>query len=91
MTRTINDNDSELLKPVFDNGLDTFSDGLIGTSDERNSLREDQDKEYLDSLRKDQEKEQAKKEELLRRLEKNFFIIATRGTLLTKQNGHYLQ
>ena len=67
MTRTIDDNDSELLKPVFDNGQDTVSDGLLGTSAERNSLREDQDKEYLDFLRKDQEKEQAKKEKLLRR------------------------
>ena len=66
LTRTINDNDSELLKPVFDNGQDTVSDGLLGTSVARNSLREDQDREYLDSLRKDQEKEQAKKEELLR-------------------------
>ena len=65
LTRTIDDSDSELLKPVFDNGQDTVSDGLLGTSDGRNSLREDQDKEYLDSLRKDQEKEQAKKEELL--------------------------
>lgn len=69
LTRTIDDNDSELLKPVFDNGKDTVSDGLLGTSAERNSLREDQDKEYLDSLRKDQEKEQAKQEELLRRQE----------------------
>ena len=69
LTRTIDNNDSELLKPVFDNGHDTFSDGLLGTSAERNSLREDQDKEYLDSLRKDQEKEQAKQEELLRRQE----------------------
>ena len=67
LTRTINDDDSELLKPVFDNGQDTISDGLLGTSAERNSLREDQDKEYLDSLRKDQEKEQAKQEELLGR------------------------
>ena len=65
MTRTIDDSDSELLKPVFDNGQDTVSDGLLGTSDGRNSLREDQHKEYLDSLRKDQEKEQAKKKELL--------------------------
>lgn len=69
LTRIIDDNDSELLKPVFDNGQDTVSDGLLGTSDERNSLREDQDKEYLDSLRKDQEKEQSKQEELLCRQE----------------------
>ena len=69
LTRTIDDNDSELLKPVFGNGQDTVSDGLLGTSAERNSLREDQDNEYLDSLRKDQEKEQAKQEELLRRQE----------------------
>ena len=62
LTRTIDDNDSELLKPVFDDGQDTFSDGLLGTSDGRNSLREDQNKEYMDSLRKHQEKEQAKKE-----------------------------
>ena len=34
---------------------------MLGTSDRRNSLREDQDKECLDSLRKHQEKEQAKK------------------------------
>ena len=65
LTRTIDDNDSELLKPVFDDGQDTVSDGLLGTSDGRNSLREDQDKEYLDSLRKHQEKEQAKKGEIL--------------------------
>jgi len=71
LTRIIDDNDSELLKPVFDNGQDTVSDGLLGTSDERNSLREDRDKEYLDSLRKDQEKEQAKQEELLRRQEES--------------------
>lgn len=69
LTRTMDDNDSELLKPVFGNGRDTVSDGLLGTSNERNSLREDQDKEYVDSLRKDQEKEQAKQEELLRRQE----------------------
>lgn len=69
LTRTMDDDDSELLKPVFGNGQDTVSDGLLGTSNERNSLREDQDKEYLDSLRKDQEKEQAKQEELLRRQE----------------------
>ena len=69
LTRTIDDNDSELLKPVFGNGQDTVSDGLLSTSAERNSLREDQDNEYLDSLRKDQEKEQAKQEELLRRQE----------------------
>ena len=68
MTRTIDDNDSELLKPVFDNGQDTVSD-LLGASAKRNSLGEDQDKENLDSLRKDQEKEQAKQEELLRRQE----------------------
>ena len=66
LTRAIDDNDSELLKPVFDDGQDTVSDGLLGTSDGRNSLREDQDKECLDSLRKHKEKEQAKKEELLR-------------------------
>ena len=69
MARTIDDNDSELLKLVFDNGHDTVSNGLLGTSAERNSLREDQDKEYLDSLRKDQEKEKAKQEELLCRQE----------------------
>ena len=67
LARTIDDNDNELLKPVFDDGQDTVSDGLLGTSDERNSLREDQDKEYLDSLRKHREKEQAKKKELFRR------------------------
>ena len=66
LTRAIDDNDRELLKPVFDDGQDTVSDGLLGTSDGRSSLREDQDKECLDSLRKHQEKEQAKKEELLR-------------------------
>lgn len=66
LTRAIDENDRELLKPVFDDGQDTVSDGLLGTSDGRNSLREDQDKECLDSLRKHQEKEQAKKEELLR-------------------------
>ena len=68
LTRTIDDNDSELLKPVFGNGQDTVSD-LLGASAKRNSLGEDQDKEYLDSLRKDQEKEQAKQEELLCRQE----------------------
>lgn len=66
LTRAIDDNDSELLKSVFDDGQDTVCDGLLGTSDGRNSLREDQDKECLDSLRKHKEKEQAKKEELLR-------------------------
>ncbi|PFX13520.1 hypothetical protein AWC38_SpisGene22385 [Stylophora pistillata] len=64
-TWTIDDNDSEISKPVFDNRQETVSNGLLGTSDERNSSMEDQDKEYLDSLRKHQEKEQAKKEELL--------------------------
>ena len=31
LARTIDDNDNELLKPVFDDGQDTVSDGLLGT------------------------------------------------------------
>lgn len=46
----------------FENGHVTFLDDLKGSSSERKSLREFQDKEYLDLLWKDQEKEQAKKE-----------------------------
>lgn len=70
LTRSIDEDDSVLMTPVFENEHVTISDGLKGTSDERKSLREIQDKEYLDSLMKDQEKEQAKKEELLRCQEK---------------------
>ena len=70
LSKITDDDDSELFTPVFDNEQDTFSDGLLGTSNERNSFRENQDEEYMDSLKKDQEKEQAKKEELLRCQEK---------------------
>lgn len=70
LTRNIDEDYSDLMMPVFENEHATFSDGLKGSSDERKSLMEIQDKEYLDSLRKDQEKEQAKKEELLRCQEK---------------------
>ena len=71
LTRNIDeDQDSELMTPAFENDHVMSDDGLKGSSDERKSLREMQDEEYLDSLRRDQEKEQAKREELLRCQEK---------------------
>ena len=61
------DDDSDLLTPAF--GGQGTSPGdhsdLLGSSEERKSLRESQDKEYLDSLANDKAKESKKREELL--------------------------
>ena len=67
-----NDSDSEdntdLLTPVFETKQQTSD--LLGCSEERESLKASQEKEYQASLAKDQAKERGKREELLRCKEK---------------------
>lgn len=63
------DDDFDLSTSAFDRKQDTPSGnltGLLGSSEDRRSLRESQDDEYLESLATDQAKESEKREELLR-------------------------
>ncbi|KAJ7373253.1 hypothetical protein OS493_012842 [Desmophyllum pertusum] len=63
------DDDFDFSTSAFDRKQDTPSGnltGLLGSSEDRRSLRESQDDEYLESLATDQAKESEKREELLR-------------------------
>ncbi|XP_068737663.1 uncharacterized protein [Montipora capricornis] len=61
----LSDDDSDLMTSAFEDKQGTSQSQLLGSSEDRESLRIQQEREYLECLATDREKEKEKRQELL--------------------------